>query len=67
MATDLAGWLHEDEEAPAGIVVPFKPMQRRDQHRHHVLNRMTQDCSGRLYFNDDWDLEIPALEIYAAR
>jgi hypothetical protein len=67
MATDLAAWLHEDEEMLAGTVVPFKPVQRNDKPRRHVLNRMTQDKSGRLSCNDDWDVEIPALEIYAAR
>ena len=46
-------------EAPAG--------QRREGLRHHVINRMSQERSGRLYSPFDWDFEIPSLEVYAAR
>lgn len=35
--------------------------------RRHVLNRMMQEKSGRLYCNDDFDIEIPNLDIYEAR
>jgi hypothetical protein len=35
--------------------------------RHHILHRKQQQSSGRLYCNEDVDLEIPSLEIYAAR
>ncbi len=40
---------------------------RTESPRRHVLNRLTQEKSGRLYCSDDVEFEIPALEIYAAR
>jgi hypothetical protein len=40
---------------------------RHDSLRQHVLNRNMQSKSGRLYYNEDWDFDIPALELYAAR
>ncbi len=42
-------------------------LQRSEASRRHVLNRLTQEKSGRLYCGDDIDFDIPALDIYAAR
>jgi hypothetical protein len=54
--------------AQTGILVPeLKQPQKPETLRHHVLNRMMQEKSGRLYCNEDWDIEIPSLELYAAR
>lgn len=47
------------------LVAPYQA--RSDVARRHVLNRGMQEKSGRLYCNEDWDFEIPALELYAAR
>jgi hypothetical protein len=41
--------------------------QRKDASRHHVINRLTQEKSGRLYCADEAEVEIPVLEIYEAR
>jgi hypothetical protein len=41
--------------------------QRQDASRQHVINRLTQEKSGRLYCADEADVEIPVLEIYEAR
>jgi hypothetical protein len=43
------------------------PALRRDGLRHHIINRLAQERSGRLYCPFDVDFEIPSLEIYAAR
>ena len=40
---------------------------RSESTRRHVINRNMQSRSGRLYCNEDWDFDIPALELYAAR
>ena len=45
----------------------FTPVTRGETMRRHVLNRSMQEKSGRLYCGDDWDFDIPSLEIYAAR
>jgi hypothetical protein len=42
-------------------------LQRPDAHRRHVLNRVMQEKSGRLYCNEELDFEIPSLEFYTAR
>jgi hypothetical protein len=41
--------------------------QRQKASRHHVIARLTQEKSGRLYCADEADVEIPVLEIYEAR
>jgi hypothetical protein len=56
-AIDLAG----DLPKPAF----FSP--RNEQTRRHVINRTMQSRSGRLYCNEEWDFDIPTLELYAAR
>jgi hypothetical protein len=69
MALDPEARLREIEltEIPA-FLGQFAPYQSRsDAVRRHVLNRGMQEKSGRLYCNDDWDFEIPTLELYAAR
>jgi hypothetical protein len=48
-------------------IIELKPTQRPDTARRHVLNRGMQEKSGRLYCNEDMDVELPSLEIYAAR
>ena len=69
MALDPEARLREIEltEIPTFFtpVAPYQP--RNDISRRHVLNRGMQEKSGRLYCNDDWDFEIPTLELYAAR
>jgi hypothetical protein len=40
---------------------------RSDVARRHVINRNMQSRAGRLYCNEDWDFDMPALELYAAR
>ena len=54
-----------DETTTAGVEAPSSP--RREGLRHHVINRMAQERSGRLYSPFDLDFEIPSLDIYAAR
>ncbi len=50
------------------LVIPdLKPIQRTEAPRRHVLNRMMQEKSGRLYCSDDYDFDIPDFTIYAAR
>lgn len=56
-AVDLAGDFAKSGLFPA----------RQDSARRHVINRSMQAKSGRLYCNEDWDFDIPALELYAAR
>jgi hypothetical protein len=56
-AIDLAG------DLPKSTLVP----PRSESTRRHVINRNMQSRSGRLYCNEDWDFDIPALELYAAR
>jgi hypothetical protein len=63
MAFDLAARLREYESAEMPVF--FTPVTTT--HRRHVINRSTQEKSGRLYFYEDWDFDIPSLEIYAAR
>jgi hypothetical protein len=43
------------------------PKHHSEVQRSHVLNRLIQEKSGRLYCSDDVDFHIPELEIYAAR
>jgi hypothetical protein len=50
-----------------GELAKAAPAAGRDAPRRHVINRNMQSRSGRLYCNEDWDFEIPALELYAAR
>jgi hypothetical protein len=69
MALDPEARLRDIEatEIPT-FFTPMAPYQARsDAGRRHVLNRSTQEKSGRLYCNEDWDFEIPSLELYAAR
>jgi hypothetical protein len=40
---------------------------RPEASRRHVLNRMMQEKSGRLYCNEEFEIEIPSLDIYEAR
>jgi hypothetical protein len=56
-AIDLAGDL--PKSAPLA--------QRTDLPRRHVITRNMPSRSGRLYCNEEWDFDIPALELYAAR
>jgi hypothetical protein len=54
--------------AQAGtLALEVKRPQKPETLRRHVLNRTMQEKSGRLYCNEDWDIEIPSLELYAAR
>jgi hypothetical protein len=56
------------QRAQAGIIIPeIKRSPKPETLRRHVLNRAMQEKSGRLYCNEDWDIEIPSLELYAAR
>lgn len=69
MAIDPVSRLREIEvpEIPV-FFTPVAPYQVRiEGQRRHVLNRSMQEKSGRLYFNEEWDFDIPSLEIYAAR
>jgi hypothetical protein len=53
---------------PAKSAAPEIPKQQRPEAlRRHVLNRVMQDKSGRLYCNEELDFDIPSLEFYAAR
>jgi hypothetical protein len=63
MALDLAARLRETDLAENPVTHKTAALTVR----RHVLNRTTQEKSGRLYCSDDWDFEIPSLEIYAAR
>lgn len=69
MATDPAARLRESESLDIPVFhTPVSPIfVRTDSQRHHVLNRSMQDKSGRLYFNEEWEFDIPSLELYAAR
>lgn len=69
MALDPAARLRESEntEIPMFFSPEIPHKLRLDSQRRHVLNRSTQEKSGRLYCSDDWDFDIPSLEIYAAR
>ena len=54
--------------AQTGTIAPeIKRGSKSEPMRRHVLNRMMQEKSGRLYCSEDWDIEIPSLELYAAR
>jgi hypothetical protein len=48
-------------------LIDVKAPVRVDAPRRHVLNRLMQEKSGRLYCNEDYDFDIPTLELYAAR
>lgn len=69
MALDPEARLREIEltEIPTFFTQVPPYHARTDILRRHVLNRGMQEKSGRLYCNDDWDFEIPTLELYAAR
>jgi hypothetical protein len=54
------------EQMPATTTQAPSP-KRNEGLRHHVLNRLAEERSGRLYCNEEWEFEIPSLEIYAAR
>lgn len=57
----------EPQAEPQATIIPFRKTPSRLSPRHHVLTSMMQERSGRLYCADDWNIEIPDLEIYAAR
>jgi hypothetical protein len=68
MAADLQTLLRDVEHdntvaKPAQSIAPTRP----DGYRRHVINRAMQERSGRLYCNEEFDFEIPSLELYAAR
>ena len=68
MANQNAALLREsDMIAETPVTTPAPSTKRSDNLRHHVLNRIAEERSGRLYCNEEWDFEIPSLEIYAAR
>lgn len=54
-------------DGEATTIIDFKPTVSKLTPRRHVLNRWMQEKSGRLYCSDDWDIDIPTLEFYAAR
>ena len=51
----------------SATVIDLKSKLRPENPRRHVLNRMMQEKSGRLYCGDEVDVEIPSFNIYAAR
>jgi hypothetical protein len=55
--------LAQDDEK----VLVFKLLEPKKTSRSHILNQPQQSNSGRLYCGDDLDIEIPSLDIYAAR
>jgi hypothetical protein len=48
-------------------IVPLKQVEAKRTSRSHILNQLPQSNNGRLYCGDDLDIEIPSLDIYAAR
>jgi hypothetical protein len=66
MINDKITRLREVESAEIPALHP-PSTTRMESQRRHVLNRLMQEKSGRLYCGDDGDLDIPSLEIYAAR
>lgn len=66
MTDDRVARLRASETANAQAVVSLNRI-RNEAQRRHVLNRSMQEKSGRLYCGEDGDVEIPSLEIYAAR
>jgi hypothetical protein len=55
--------LAQDDEK----ILVFKLLEPKKTSRSHILNQLQQSNSGRLYCGDDLDVEIPSLDIYAAR
>jgi hypothetical protein len=55
------------ETAPAIGPEPRNLRAQRKVYRDHIINRLQQERSGRLYCNDNWEFEIPSLELYDAR
>jgi hypothetical protein len=61
----------DNNQTRAQILVPEmavnsgEPM--RHAPRHHVLRESMEERSGRLFFREEPDFEIPDLMIYAAR
>ncbi len=66
MTDDRVAQLRANETALAPTVLSLNRIRNETQ-RRHVLNRSMQEKSGRLYCGEDGDVEIPSLEIYAAR
>lgn len=68
MAAEKAAQLREtilSDLVDSPLLVP--PPARIDNARRHVINRAMQEKSGRLYCNEDWDLDIPGHQFYSTR
>ncbi len=60
-----------NEDAPRTVaaqpIVDVKFKLKTEAIRRHVLNRLTQEKSARLSCNDESEIEIPTIDLYAAR
>lgn len=57
----------EEHSATANARPEPKSKPRSEWLRHHVISRMKQERSGRLYCSEDLEIEVPSLLIYEAR